>query len=99
MDQKREALKLFIRAAADDLRDAEKLYDIARKMKALGDSSGARTFAARAKEHIAYVYEANRVFDACDFKDEQELKETRLAILEEDQADRIGWLETSLDSL
>jgi len=99
MDLKREVLKLFIRAAADDLRDAEKLYDIARKMKALGDSSAARIFAARAKTHIEYVNEANRMFSACDFKDEQELKETRLAILEEDQADRVGWLETSMESL
>jgi hypothetical protein len=102
MEVKKEQLRIWAQASADDLRDAEKLFCFAKKMKALGDDAGMREFVTRAKTHLEYVDEANQKLNNSNITylgDKTNFQLIRLSILEEEQIDRADRLKESLKSL
>jgi len=97
---------IWARAQTDDLQDADGLCDTACKLKALGDSAGAKIFANRAQTHIEYVQEnARKIRELIQetVKPEKDVPETvqsiYLRILLEEQEERVNILKSCIRDL
>ncbi|MDR0443254.1 MAG: hypothetical protein LBH44_07610 [Treponema sp.] len=105
MENKMERLRLWVEAAAEDMRDVEELCEIAGKMKTHGDDSDARKFAARAKKHLEYLEEDEREIEelVCELDKEglaqHGVHSVKVKIMEEEQDRRIAKLKAHLDAL
>jgi hypothetical protein len=100
-----ERAAIWANAQAEDLRDAEGLYEAAREMKTLVDAEGASIFISRAKTHISYVEENGRKLEELIQKLENaenapsSLQAVQLKVLQKAQDERIALLKSFLNEI